>query len=116
MLSEGGQVTGLKTWKVLSIFDEVGRFAPPTFDGSDEQIRAGELVVEAARQASDVELFAFEHKEALDWNRGRRKVDDAGRTSESWLLAAGERVRGPDMVSAAADAHGWPRTSINPLR
>ena len=28
-----------------------------------------------------------------------------GRTSESWLWAAGDMVRGPDVVTAVADGH-----------
>jgi glutamate synthase (NADPH/NADH) small chain len=39
------------------------------------------------------------------WNRGRLRVDAAGRTSERWLWAAGDMVRGPDAVSAVADGH-----------
>jgi glutamate synthase (NADPH/NADH) small chain len=104
ILSEGERVTGLKTWKVLSIFDEIGRFAP-TYDESDELIHAGEMVVEAIGQAADIELLGPELKEALEWNRGRLKVDEAGRTSEPWLWAAGDMVRGPDVVTAVADGH-----------
>jgi glutamate synthase (NADPH/NADH) small chain len=104
ILSEGGQVTGLKSWKVLSIFDAGGRFAP-TYDESDELIHAGEVVVEAIGQAADIELLGTELKEALEWNRGRLKVDEAGRTSEPWLWAAGDMVRGPDVVTAVADGH-----------
>jgi glutamate synthase (NADPH/NADH) small chain len=104
ILSEGGRVIGLKTWKVLSIFDERGRFAP-TYDESDEQVHPGELVVEAIGQAADLEVLGTELKEALEWNRGRLEVDAAGRTSETWLWAAGDMVRGPDVVSAVADGH-----------
>jgi glutamate synthase (NADPH/NADH) small chain len=32
-------------------------------------------------------------------------VDAEGRTSEPWLWAAGDMVRGPDVVSAVADGH-----------
>ena len=98
------RVTGLKTWKVLSIFDEQGRFAPK-YDDGQELIHEGEMVVEAIGQAADVALLGEDLKESLEWNRGRLKVDEAGRTSADWLWAAGDMVRGPDVVSAVADGH-----------
>jgi glutamate synthase (NADPH/NADH) small chain len=98
------RVTGLKTWKVLSIFDEQGRFAPK-YDDSQELIHEGEMVIEAIGQAADVALLGEDLKETLEWNRGRLKVDEAGRTSADWLWAAGDMVRGPDVVSAVADGH-----------
>jgi glutamate synthase (NADPH/NADH) small chain len=101
---DNDRVTGLKTWKVLSIFDEQGRFAP-SYDASLELIHEGEMVVEAIGQATDVALLGEELKESLEWNRGRLKVDAAGRTSVDWLWAAGDMVRGPDVVSAVADGH-----------
>lgn len=101
---EQDRIKGLKTWKVLSIFDERGRFAPK-YDESDEQIHEGEMVIEAIGQAAGVALLGDDLTEALEWNRGRLKVDDAGRTSLDWLWAAGDMVRGPDVVSAVADGH-----------
>jgi glutamate synthase (NADPH/NADH) small chain len=104
ILVEKTKAKGLRTWRVLSIFDEQGRFAP-TYDESDEQIHPGEMVVEAIGQAADVELLGEELKESLEWNRGRLKVDENGRTNLDWLWAAGDMVRGPDVVSAVADGH-----------
>jgi glutamate synthase (NADPH/NADH) small chain len=68
-------------------------------------LHPGEVVVEAIGQATDVELLGEELKEALEWNRGRLKVDENGRTNLEWLWAAGDMVRGPDVVSAVADGH-----------
>jgi glutamate synthase (NADPH/NADH) small chain len=99
-----GKLLGLRTWKVLSIFDEQHRFAP-TYDSSDEQLHAGEWVVEAIGQMSDVSLLGEDLTEKLEWNRGRIQVDDDGRTSEPWLWAAGDCVKGPDVVSAVATGH-----------
>jgi glutamate synthase (NADPH/NADH) small chain len=104
ILIEGDKVVGLKTWHVLSIFDEQGRFAPK-LDETDEQIHPGEMVIEAIGQASDVSLLGDELTEALEWNRGQLQVDGDGRTSLEWLWAAGDMVRGPDVVSAVADGH-----------
>jgi glutamate synthase (NADPH/NADH) small chain len=101
---ENGQVTGLKTWRVKAIFDEQGRFAP-SFDETDEQFHAGSMVVEAIGQMTDASLLGDALTEQLVWQRGRLQVDDGGRTSEAWLWAAGDMVRGPDVVTAVADGH-----------
>jgi len=101
---ENGKVTGLKTWRVKAIFDEQGRFAP-SYDESDEQFHAGTMVVEAIGQMTDSSLLGDALTEKLTWNRGRLQVDAGGRCSESWLWAAGDMVRGPDIVTAVADGH-----------
>ncbi len=101
---ENGQVTGLKTWRVKAIFDEQGRFAP-SFDETDEQFHVGSMVVEAIGQMTDTALLGDQLTEQLVWQRGRLQVDGGGRTSEAWLWAAGDMVRGPDVVSAVADGH-----------
>lgn len=104
VIDDAGGLLGLKTWKVLSIFDEQGRFAP-RYDDSDEQVHGGEMIIEAIGQVADVSLLGEDLVETLDWNRGRIKVDADGRTSESWLWTAGDCVNGPDVVHAVADGH-----------
>jgi glutamate synthase (NADPH/NADH) small chain len=104
ILAENGRVAGLKTWKVLSIFDDRGRFAP-SYDEGDERTHPGTMVVEAIGQMSDVSLLGEALTEELEWNRGRLKVDAQGRASVPWLWAAGDMVRGPDVVTAVADGH-----------
>lgn len=104
LVNKRGKLTGLKTWKVKSIFDEQGRFAP-SYDESDELIHDGEMVIEAIGQMTDVSLLGEELTERLEWNRGRINIDEHGRTSESWLWAAGDCVAGPDVVSAVAVGH-----------
>jgi len=101
---EDGKVTGLRTWKVKAIFDEQGRFAP-SYDESDELFHRGSMVVEAIGQMTDTALLGDALTEKLAWNRGRLQVDAGGRSSETWLWAAGDMVRGPDVISAVADGH-----------
>lgn len=103
-IDESGKLVGLKTWKVLSIFDAQKRFAP-TYDDSDETIHACDTVIEAIGQFSDTSLLGDALTEKLEWNRGRIQVDSNGRTSESWLWSAGDCVNGPDVVHAVADGH-----------
>jgi len=104
IINENGELMGLKTWRVISIFDEEGRFAP-SYDENDEIDHAGDMVIEAIGQMSDVSLLGDELTEKLEWNRGRIQVDEAGRTSEPWLWSGGDCVKGPDVVHAVADGH-----------
>ncbi len=99
-----GNLIGLRTWKVISIFDEQQRFAPK-YDESDEQIHYGEMVIEAIGQMMDDSLLGEELSEQLEWQRGRIQISKNGRTSESWLWSAGDCVAGPDVISAVADGH-----------
>lgn len=103
-ISASGKLIGLKTWKVLSIFDEHNRFAP-RYDQAGETIHACDTVIEAIGQFADTSLLGEALTESLEWNRGRLKIDAAGRTSEPWLWAAGDMVNGPDVVTAVADGH-----------
>lgn len=104
VIDDNGKLRGLKTWKVLSIFDENHRFAPK-YDESDEQLHVGEMVVESIGQMSDVSILGEKLTEQLEWNRGRIQVNQAGETSVPWLWSAGDCVNGPDVVSAVADGH-----------
>ncbi|WP_058555042.1 FAD-dependent oxidoreductase [Thiohalocapsa sp. ML1] len=104
LLGDQGRAVGLRTLHVRSIFDEQGRFAPK-YDEADELIHDADMVVEAIGQAADTSLLGEALTEELAWNRGRLAVDGQLRTSADWLWAAGDAVRGPDVVSAVADGH-----------
>ena len=45
LIDDDGRLVGLKTWRVKSIFDDQGRFAP-SYDEGDEQIHRGDMVIE----------------------------------------------------------------------
>ena len=106
---EEGRLVGLSTLKVVSIFDEQHRFAPK-YDEGDRQVHEGEMIIEAIGQMTDTDLLGEELTESLDWNRGRLQIDDDGCTSAPWLWAAGDMVRGPDVVHAVADGHRTARS------
>ncbi len=99
-----GKVTGLRTWAVTSIFDDIGRFAPH-YNEDDECVHPADMVIEAIGQMADVSLLGEHLTEELEWNRGRMLIDEAGRTSLPWLWAGGDAVAGPDVVHAVADGH-----------
>jgi glutamate synthase (NADPH/NADH) small chain len=104
ILIEDGKVAGLRTWKCKAIFDDEGRFAPK-YDETDKMVHPAQMVIEAIGQAADVSLLGPALTEALEWNRGRIRIDADGRTSEPWLWAAGDAVSGPDVIHAVADGH-----------
>jgi len=104
LIDGDGNLTGLRTWRVNSIFDDKGRFAP-SYDEGDEIVHPGDMVIEAIGQASDVSLLGDELTEELEWNRGRLAVNPDGRTSVAWLWSAGDCVNGPDVIHAVADGH-----------
>jgi len=104
VIRKDGTLECLRTVKVVSIFDEQGRFAPK-YDDSDEQIHPADMVIEAIGQMADLSFLGDALTERLEWNRGRLKVGEDGRTSEPWLWAVGDVVHGPDVVHAVADGH-----------
>ncbi|PLX38996.1 MAG: oxidoreductase [Hyphomicrobiales bacterium] len=101
---ENGKLKGLETVKCLSIFDDEGRFHPQ-YDEDDLVLHEADLVVEAIGQASDTAFLGEELVEKLEWQRGRLKIDEVGRTSEPGLWAAGDMVQGPDVIHAIAAGH-----------
>ena len=111
---QDGRLVGLSTLRVISIFDEQQRFAPK-YDESDRLVHEGEMIIEAIGQMTDNDLLGEELTEALEWQRGRLLVDADGRTSQPWLWAGGDMVRGPDVVHAVADGHRAARSIDNYL-
>ena len=101
---ESKKLKALRSWQVISIFDDDGRFAPH-FDEQDERMHYCDMVVEAIGQMTDVDLIGEKLTEELQWQRGRLQVDEHCRTSKDWLWAAGDMVKGPDVVHAVADGH-----------
>ncbi|MCW8964978.1 MAG: FAD-dependent oxidoreductase, partial [Gammaproteobacteria bacterium] len=99
-----GKLHCLRTHRVISVFDEQGRFAP-RYDESDEQLYDADMIIESIGQMTDISVFGEELVERLEWNRGRLQVDERGCTSENWLWSAGDMVNGPDVVHAVADGH-----------
>jgi glutamate synthase (NADPH/NADH) small chain len=63
------------------------------------------MVFEAIGQMSEVDLLGEDLTEQLEWNRGRIKIEQDGKTSVSWFWSAGDCVSGPDVVHAVADGH-----------
>jgi len=102
---EAGTLKGLETVRCLSIFDEQGRFHPQ-YDENDLIFHEVDMVIEAIGQAAQLEFLGQNLTERLEWdNRGRPVINSEGRTSETWLWAAGDMVQGPDVIHAIAAGH-----------
>ena len=104
VVDEYDKLVALKTYGVISVFDDEGRFAP-RYNQDNAQFHDADLIIEAIGQMSDTNILGEELTERLEWYRGRLKVTPDGRTSEPWLWAAGDMVNGPDVVHAIADGH-----------
>ncbi len=105
ILLDQDQVRGLESARVVSLFDAQGRFAP-SYDLNDTCVHPATWVIEAIGQMSDTDsLLGAALTEDLAWNRGRLQLDGEGRTSLTWLWAAGDMANGPDVVHAVADGH-----------
>lgn len=99
-----GKLVGLKTWRVISIFDENHRFSPQ-YDETDEKVHHCDMIIEAIGQFADYDPFGVDFMESLEWDRGRPIQNEEGRTTLPWLWVAGDCVNGPDVVHAVADGH-----------
>ncbi len=102
ILAADGKVTGLETIRVLSVFDEEGRFSP-TFDRDDRDVIEADTVILAIGQAVDVDALGVEGPEVT----ARRTIQverDSLATSLPNVWAGGDAARGPrTLIEAIAD-------------
>ncbi len=101
ILTENGKVVGLETIKVLSVFDENGRFSPK-FDPDDREIIPCDSIILAIGQAVDVAALGGE--EVAITPRRTIDADDEMRTNLPDVWAGGDAARGPrTLIEAIAD-------------
>lgn len=102
IIAENGKVTGLETIKVLSVFDENGRFSP-TFDHDDREVLDADTVILAIGQAIDVDALGSEGPEISP--RRTIQIDpETLATSIPNVWAGGDAARGPrTLIEAIAD-------------
>jgi NADPH-dependent glutamate synthase beta subunit-like oxidoreductase/ferredoxin len=93
LTNEAGQVTGLETIGVLSVFDENGRFSP-TFDNDDVQLYEADTIILAIGQAVDVEAMGPEGP-AVSPRRTIQIDPDTLETSIPMVWAGGDAAKGP---------------------
>ncbi|HLG18219.1 MAG TPA: FAD-dependent oxidoreductase, partial [Bdellovibrionota bacterium] len=97
-----GRVRGVLFQRVLSVFDEAGRFAP-VFDPDDTVEIQADTVILAVGQRAVLSFILPEHGVALGKN-GLPILNDRLETSRGNLYVAGDVARGPQlMINAIAD-------------
>jgi formate dehydrogenase beta subunit len=103
ILGEAGRVTGLETIECASVFDEQHRFRP-TFVPGTEIAMAGDTVILAIGQASDLSFLQPEDGVAVA-PRGTIQVDpDSLATTAPGIYAGGDVAFGPRIaINAIAD-------------
>ena len=103
ILGEGGRVTGIETVECSSVFDSRGRFSP-TFAPGTELAMAGDTVILAIGQASDLSFLRPEDGVAVT-RRGTIQVDpETLATTAPGVYAGGDVAFGPRIaITAVAD-------------
>jgi NADPH-dependent glutamate synthase beta subunit-like oxidoreductase len=99
----GGKATGLTTVKVLSVFDENGRFAP-TFDDEVKTTHDADTVIIAIGQAIDVDALGNGSGPAISPRRTIETDPDTFQTSLEKVWSAGDAAFGPrNLIDAIAE-------------
>jgi glutamate synthase (NADPH/NADH) small chain len=105
MIDKKGNVSGLRLWKCLCIFDTYGKFNPE-FDKECEQVITGKQVFIAIGQSPDYDYLPEALQDKLEINRGKIKANEQGQVENlDWLFVGGDIFRGPDLISGVADGH-----------
>lgn len=91
-----GRVRGVVFQRVLSVFDDKGRFAP-VFDSADTVEIAADTVILSVGQRTDFSFLSAEDGIATT-PKGLLVLDEQGRTSRSNVFVAGDASRGPALM------------------
>lgn len=115
VLSEDEFVTGLKTVKCLSVFDENGKFNPK-FDEDAVEVIPADTIIFAIGQQSD--LSFIDKKDGIEVENGLIKVDrETYQTTAPDVFACGDVAHGPRLfIHAIASAQIAARSMHDYLR
>lgn len=115
ILNEEGFVTGLRTVKCLSVFDENGKFSPKFDEEAVEDI-AADTIMFAIGQQSDLSFLA--KGDGVEEENGLIKVDpDTYQTTAPDVFACGDVAHGPRLfIHAIASAQIAARSMHDYLR
>jgi NADPH-dependent glutamate synthase beta subunit-like oxidoreductase/NAD-dependent dihydropyrimidine dehydrogenase PreA subunit len=96
ILTADGRVRGVVFQRVLSVFDDKGRFAP-VFDPDDTVEFAADTVIMSVGQRTDLSFLGPQDGVAID-KKGLAILDDQGRTTRQNVYVAGDATRGPALM------------------
>lgn len=104
IVGENGKVTGLETLKVISVFDEQGRFSPSFHEGSEEILKADTIIL-AIGQGVDASIL--NGIEGIQTTRGGTIVvdKDTFMTDIPGIFAGGDVVLGRGTMTMGLE-HG----------
>ncbi len=92
---EEGKIRGLRCQKVVSVFDDEGRFSP-TFDEADRRVVDADTIVFSVGQASAPAFL--DAIEGVEHERGILKIDpDTKQTTLKGVFAGGDVASGPGL-------------------
>ncbi len=111
-LGEQGRVQGVEIWKVKRVFDEQGRFNPEFIEGTEEVVKADNVIL-AIGQMPDLSFIKEEDGiEITPW--GTIKVDpDTLQTTAEGVFAGGDAAFGPRIAIEAIENGKRAAQSIN---
>lgn len=99
-----GKVTGLKSMRCVSVFDEKGRFSPD-YDEADTKIFDAKTVILAIGQKVDLSFLDEKFSDQLKTGRGLFNVDEETyQTKNEKIYAGGDAVTGPNIAIRAIKA------------
>lgn len=115
VLGENGRVSGLRTVRCKSVFDENGRFNP-VLDESDVEDIVGDTLIFAIGQSSDLSFLKPE--DGVESERGLIKVNrETYQTTAPDVFACGDIAHGPRLfIDAIASAQIAARSMHDYLR
>ncbi|HQR33284.1 MAG TPA: FAD-dependent oxidoreductase [Blastocatellia bacterium] len=115
VLQQGGYVTGLRTVKCSSVFDEEGKFNPKFDESFVEDIEA-DTIMFAIGQTSDLTFLSDD--DGVETERGLIKVDpETYQTTAPDVFACGDIAHGPRLfIHAIASAQIAARSMHDYLR
>ncbi len=100
ILGQSGQVSGLETLSVASVFDKDGRFSP-TFIPDSEKVWPCDTIILAIGQAAELDFLGQDHDVEIS-PRGLLVADpQSGATSAAGIYAGGDVVYGPRILIEA---------------
>ena len=105
LVHEGDRLAGLEVVRTRLVASDGGRARPEAIEGSEEVLPATALIFAFGYQPSPPGWFGSLGVDTDDW--GLVKAEDRlpGQTSNPSIFAAGDNVRGSDLVvTAVADA------------
>ncbi|MCK4642025.1 FAD-dependent oxidoreductase, partial [bacterium] len=100
---DGDKINTITVQRCTQVFDENKRFNPK-FDTSKTRIFKVDEIIEAVGQAPNYK-YLEKYKDEIEFQGPRVVTDENGKTKLDWLYAAGDIIKGPDVINAIETGH-----------